>query len=245
MTYDVSNLKLGKLAPEFPDGLKPLAAYADPFPVPPVGVSFPPAVWNMDGNDRLGDCTIAGVDHLIAAWNVELAEKDKRPSLKVLEAEYLKLSPNDQGCVESQVLSIWQTTGLFGHKIKAYAPLDHKNDTELKQGVAFLGGVYLGIECPDSAQQQFSEQEQTGQLVPWTVVHGAQIEGGHCIVAVGYNADGLYCVTWGSIVLVTWAFLAKYCEEAWAIISNELVEKGIDQLNINIAALEADLAKLS
>lgn len=245
MSLDVSHLKLGKLAPEFPAGLDRLAAYKkDEFPTPPEGVLYPSAGWGLDGNDRLGDCTIAGVDHLLAAWNARFGENDARPTEKALEAEYLKLSPNDQGCVESQVLEIWRKTGMWGNKIKAYAPLDHTSTLELKQGVAFLGGVYLGIECPDSAQQQFAKQEQSGKLVPWTVEPGATVEGGHCIVAVGYNADGLYCVTWGAIVLVTWAFLLKYLEEAWGIVSEELAEKGKDSLNIDRAKLVADLEAL-
>jgi hypothetical protein len=81
--------------------------------------------------------------------------------------------------------------------------------------------------------------------VPWTVVAGSHIEGGHCIVAVGYTAAGLLCVTWGSIVEVTWAFLRKYLEEAWAIVSHELAEKGADTLGLNVAAIQADLAGIA
>ncbi len=241
-------LMLGRKPAVRPIGLSDLRFYtaSDSFPPPPPTFNAPSGVdWGMDGNDTLGDCTIAGGDHLIAAWDVLFGASDPRPSPAVLEAEYHVLSPDDQGCVESAVLADWQNPGLFGQTIAAYAPLNHRDDVELKQGVAFLGGAYLGIACPNSAQQQFSQQQQTGNTVPWTVVAGSHIEGGHCIVAVGYTAAGLRCVTWGSIVEVTWAFLRKYLEEAWAIVSHELAEKGADTLGLNVAAIQADLAGIA
>lgn len=250
--YERTHYKLGALPKVDVPGLDRLTAYlAQPFPAPPLTfgdlATLQAILWGMDGNDRLGDCTIAGVDHLIAAWNALFGESDPRPTEQVLEDQYNTLSPGDQGCVETSVLQTWQNPGLFAdddgiaNVIKAFAPLDHTSETELQQGVAFTGGIYLGIQCPDSAQQQFGQQEQSGELVPWTVVHGAQVEGGHCIVAVGYTADGLLCVTWGAVVLVTWAFLKKYLEEAYAVLSQELAEKGADTLGLNVAAIEAVL----
>ena len=115
----------------------------------------------------------------------------------------------------------------------------------MKQVIAYLGNAYLGIQCPVSAQQQYAQQSQTGQLVPWTVVNGSTINGGHCIVAVGYTAEGLLCVTWGTIVLVTWAFLTKYCDEAWALLTNEIVEHGADTFGLQTAKLAADLDALT
>ena len=165
----------------------------------------------MDGNDTLGDCTIAGADHVIATENALLGTKTFVLRSTVLEAQYKVLSPKDQGCVMATVLQNWRSKGLFEmptgtNKISQYAPFDQRNKNEFLQVIAFTGNAYLGIACPESAQQQFAKQAQTGTLVPWTVVKGSPIAGGHCIVAVGYTAQGLYCVTWGGVVLVTWAF---------------------------------------
>ena len=44
---------------------------------------------------------------------------------------------------------------------------------------------------------------------------------------------------------MTWAFLRKYLEEAWAIVSHELAEKGADTLGLNVAAIQADLAGIA
>jgi hypothetical protein len=123
---------------------------------------------------------------------------------------------------------------LFGAKIDAYAPVDVKDLVELHQAVAFYGGCYLGIECPQSAQEQF----QNGQ--PWTFVPGSPIEGGHCIDALGYSANGLLCATWGGIALVTFGFLAHFLDEAWVIIPNQFVKAGKGP-RLDLEALKADL----
>jgi hypothetical protein len=255
--YDISALKLGKGDAVRPVGLHDLSAYSTGFPTPPA--TFPPAPdslaalqaisWGMDGNDTLGDCTIAGADHVIAAANALLNTNDPRPSLPVLEAQYKVLSPNDQGCVIANVLQAWRSQGLFqmpggSNKIGQYAPFDQRKATEFHQVIAFTGAAYLGIACPQSAQQQFAKQVQTGELVPWTVVKGSPIAGGHCIVAVGYIEEGLLCVSWGGVVLVTWPFLRKYCDEGWALLTQELGEKGADTLGLDVAQLNADLDAL-
>ncbi|HTD49860.1 MAG TPA: hypothetical protein VK771_04630 [Acidimicrobiia bacterium] len=253
--YNISNLKLGKRAPVQPAGLSHLMAYTKggfPKPPPTFGtLSVLQAIpWGMDGNDALSDCVIAGVDHVIARENAIEHTNDPRPALAIIESQYHFFSPNDDGCVIADVLQIWRSSGLFHHmpmgpnKIAQYAPFNYQSRTELMQVIAYLGNAYLGIACPVSAQQQFAMQVQTGQLVPWTVVNGSPIDGGHCIVAVGYTADGLLCVTWGGVVLVTWAFMAQYCDEAWAILSHEIVEHGADTFGLDTAKLQADLDAL-
>jgi len=254
-TYDVSHLKLGKRAAVKPAGLAHVTAYtAAGFPAPPATFGTLPVLqaipWRMDGNDALNNCVIAGVDHVIARENAIEHTNDPRPGLAIIESQYNYFSPNNDGCVMADVLQSWRSKGLFHHmpagpnQISQYAPFDYGNTTELKQVIAYLGNAYLGIECPVSAQQQFVKQQQTGQLVPWTVVNGSSIDGGHCIVAVGYTAQGLLCVTWGDIVVVTWPFVAQYCDEAWAVLTHEIVEHGADTFGLDVAKLHADLDAL-
>jgi hypothetical protein len=253
-SFDISRLKLGRGDAVRPVGIRDLAVYL------PGGWPTPPATfgdlatlqaisWGMDGNDTLGDCTIAGADHIIAAGNALYGTSDPRPDLPTLEGQYRTLSPNDTGCIEADVLNAWHTKGLFGpadtNTIVGYAPIDHRSEAELKAVTAATGFLYLGIACPQSAQQQFAKQLQSGQLVPWTVVRGSKVEGGHCIVAVGYDATGLFCVTWGGVVNVTWPFLRRYLDEAWAVLTEELSERGTDKLGLDLAQLQADLRNMS
>ena len=237
----MSKFKYGCLPARLPFGLSTLGTYATgKIPKPPASVDAPANVaWGMDDNDRLGCCTISGVDHLIAAWDADYNELDARPTDETIQSTYFSLTGGqDTGLNEADVLKTWQTTGLFNNKIAGYAPVHPHNLVELHQAIAFYGGSYLGIACPASAQEQF----QAGQ--PWTYVPDSPIEGGHCIDAVGYTSTGFLCVTWGAVVEVTYPFLAHYLSEAWAIISQELVERGSNTLGIDLATLQADLSRV-
>jgi hypothetical protein len=229
--------KLGALPAFRPPGLKYFVEYT-------TKLAKAPAVLKakilgplpIDGNAIYGDCTIAGVAHLIAVWNWLFKHKVPVPSEAVIDAEYFKLTGGqDTGLVEANVLAAWRSTGLFGEKIAGYAPIKPSDIEGIKQAIAFYGAAYLGILCPNSAQQQFANGE------PWSYV-GEQAVDGHCIVAVGYNAQGVECATWGRVVLVEWNFLAHYLTEAWVILSQQLVAAGKDTLGVDLPALTADLA---
>jgi hypothetical protein len=76
--------------------------------------------------------------------------------------------------------------------------------------------VGIGINFPGSAMDQFNQGK------PWSVVPGAQIEGGHYIPLVGHPTNDVWtCVTWGQRQTLTQQFLTTYCEEAWAYITPE------------------------
>jgi hypothetical protein len=237
----MSDFKLGRLPATRPAALKDLAVYATgPLPTPPATREVPAANYPMDGNDTYGDCTIAGVAHLIRGWDVETAESDAVPTEGAVVQEYFKLTGGeDTGLNEAEVLKTWQTTGLFGEQIAGYAPVNPKDLLQLHQAVAFYGGLYLGIMCPQSAQEQFARGEE------WTYVEGSPVLGGHCVVALGYGPHGgLHCATWGGIAVLEASFLAHYLDEAWVILPHQMVEAKGDALGIDLAALEADLAKV-
>ncbi len=236
----VGKHKLGRLPAFRPQGLKDFVEYATRLPAPPVSFPAPKGPYPIDGNDKFGDCTIAGVAHLITAWNRLFGQRDVVPTELEIDNVYFKLTGGkDTGLVEANVLSTWQKIGLFGQKIAGYAPVKKTDMTAVKQAIAFYGGCYLGIECPESAQQQFEEGR------PWTYIPGSPVEGGHCIVALGFTRAGdLECATWGGIVLVTPGFLKRFLEEAWVILPHQLVEAKKDSLGLELAELQADLASV-
>lgn len=236
----MSRFKLGRLAPTRPFGVSDLSVYSKgKLPAPPESVTAPTVQWNMDMNDQLGDCTVAGVDHLLAAWNAEYSATDGRPDDAAIQSTYFGLTGGqDSGCNEQTVLETWRTQGLFGNKITAYAPVNPKNIVELHQAIAYYGGSYLGIACPESAQEDFANG------VPWSYHRRSPIEGGHCIVAVGFNSTAVQCVSWGQLVDVTYPFLAHYLEEAWAIVSDELARQGGDS-GLDLNTLVSDLNGLA
>lgn len=237
----VTTLKLGKLDPEPIDGLKFISAY-ETEALPPVPDAVPVPVvadWRMCLNDQYGDCTIAGVVHADMTFNVEVDEADPIATDPEIKTEYFgDTGGPDSGLAETFVLNKWRSKGLFknGKKIKAFAPVDHTNVTAIKESIAYYGGCYFGVQLPQSAQQQFVQ----GGTSIWSVVAGSPIEGGHCIWAVGYDETGIYIISWGQVVLCTYEWIAKYLDEAYAIISNQFIEAGKGP-NLDLASLEADL----
>jgi len=236
--------KFGKLGPRFPAGLKEIDSYASaPLPPPPAAVDWTKNVadWPMDGNDQYGDCTMAAAAHCLQSWNAEAKVTDPVPNEQQVVQTYLQLTGGaDNGLVESDVLRTWNTTGLWGNRIVGYAPVNVHNLIILRQAIDLFGGVYVGIQVPANAQQQFAD----GQA--WTLVPGWQnqsIVGGHAVPLLGYDAKWLYCVTWGAVQQIAWDWWHTYGDEAWAILSHAFAEAKVVN-GLDVATLQADLASI-
>ncbi len=155
--------------------------------------------------------------------------------------QYLALTGGvDSGLVEADVLRQWATVGLFGKKIAGYAPVRLGTAVELRQVVAFYGAVYAGVRMPSIAMQQF----QDGQ--PWALTGTSadyDLAGGHAVPVVAYGPTELFVVTWGQIQPVTWDWWQTYAEEAWAVLSSEIVAAG-GYVGLDVAQLQADISSL-
>lgn len=233
--------QLGRLAPA-PVPARDLTHYlTSPLPTPPREVDAPHLNYPMAGNSEYGDCTIAGAIHVDQATANLTTEPWTYPGDENVIAEYLKLTDGqDTGLVEANVLKVWSTEGLFGHKLAAYAPLNVKHTVPIRQAVALMGAVYTGVLIPAPAQQQFA----AGQAWHLTGTSADdQIEGGHAVPIVGYNTAGPVVVTWGRLQQATWGWWLRYSEEAYAVITSEVKARG-ELHNVNFSALEADLKRL-
>ena len=235
--------RLGKLAPKRPDGLHMLSFYQTcPLPAAPLSVDVPNVNnWGMLGNDKYGDCTFAGIVHAKMAHAAVLGTSETFPTDQDVINAYLAYTKGqDTGAVEADLLNYWNTNELFGNKLAAYAPTDHADFDELKSVIASYGLAYIGVQLPVTFQQQF----ESGQ--PWSLTGTPadnQIEGGHCIILVGYNQDYAQCITWGKVQEISWEWLRSYLEESWAIVTHEIEEKG-QYGNMRMADLMSDLEKL-
>lgn len=234
-------LRLGRLAPK-PVAVGDLTHYLTaPLPDPPPSVVAPDLSYPMACNDQAGDCTIAGVVHTDQATAALTRESWVYAGDEAVLTQYFKLTGGqDMGLAETDVLRVWSTTGLFGCTLAAFAPLNVRNTVTIRQAVALCGAVYTGVIVAAPCQQQFAAGE------PWDLTGTPaddQIEGGHCVPAVGYNQTGPVFVTWGRLQQATWAWWAAYGEEAYAVVTGEVKERG--SLNgVDLAALEADIEKL-
>lgn len=195
---------------------------------PPVSCLFADAsiTWDMLGNDAVGDCTCAEVGHQVNQLTWYGSGVEVKPTTAQVLAFYSAITgynpkdpSTDQGAYVQDVLAYWRKSGLIGHTIVAYAAVDVANVIEVKQALALFGSLNVGLSFPGSAMDQFN----AGQT--WDVVPGAAIEGGHCVMVVGYDAAGLDLITWGKRIRMTWAFWRAYVDEAWLVLDQDGVKK--------------------
>lgn len=245
-----AHLPLGKAPRKNDPRTLRLAKYLTPVAAYPDHVDWTADVptWPMYGNDSLGDCTIAAAGHMIQAWTAAVG-RPLTPEEAAVIAAYWATGSGDTGRYELDVLNFWRTQGIADHKIVAYVALDPANIDHVRFAIATFGGVYVGVALPLTAQGQ-SE---------WSVVGDGQgggsspgSWGGHAIPYLAYDArtpgeqgGELVCLTWGAPLKLTDAFSAAYCDEAYAIVTQDwLDENGHSPTGIDIDALLADLHKV-
>jgi hypothetical protein len=248
--------KLGKLAPH-PESTHPRVKLRDhltgALPATPAVVDWYSAVkvWPMLLNDQLGDCTAAGALHMFQGMTAEAGDPFT-PTDPMALAFYERFgynpnaplvngaNPTDGGAVEQDVLQNLTTDALEGFEVQAFAQVDHTSADEMKAALALFGCVYVGIACPESMQQQFAN----GEVIDY--VAGSPVEGGHCIIIVGWDADYIYVVTWGALVKMTWRFWEYYGDEAWVVVTKAWLEKnGESPSGLDLAGLTADFQTIT
>ena len=204
------------------------------------------ASWGMLGNDTVGDCVFAGAAHETILWTTETGHPAPFTAASVLSdysavTGYDPTDPNsDQGTDVRTALKYRAKTGLLDatgkrHRIGAYVRVSGR--IEIEEAVYLFGAAGVGIQFPSSAMDQFNAGR------PWSIVSGSPLEGGHYVPLVALRGD-LYCVTWGKLQPLTRAFLTKYCDEAWAILSPEMLTGGKSLEGFDLAQLQADLKAL-
>ena len=254
----MTNYKLGKKAPRYDARTMNLINYVSKraLVAPPTHASWFNKIgsnaWGMMLNDSLGDCVCAAYGHMVKQWTTYAGASLTPSDSSVLTmyeqvGGYVPGDPTtDNGCDMLTACNWCKSTGMLvngaAHKIGAFAYLDPTKPTLVKNAVALLGNVYLGIALPLSAQGQISWQVPSGGAVG----NGAPGSwGGHCVPIVSYDPTGLIVITWGAKLFMSWEFLATYADEAYAMCSPDWIKaNGISPSNFDITALLADVAQL-
>lgn len=184
--------------------------------------------WPVLLNDQIGDCTIAGIGHIIQYWNT--VGKLSFPVMTDLEANtFYQIiggyipgnTATDNGCVELDVLNYFNTNGIMAAsqliKIDKFLSLTPSNIEQIKASVFHLGNCYIGLNLPQSALQTTS----------WDVVPNSPVAGGHAVCVVGYDdtKQVLYIVSWGCVIPMSYQFLTTYCDESWSLYSTDWINK--------------------
>ena len=213
--------------------------------------------WGMCGNDTVGNCVLAGGDHETMLWTREggnPADFSDKTAISDYSAVtgYDPDDPNtDQGTNVRDALNYRRKTGLVDikgkrHMIGAYVGIDPSKIDEKGRPYELLNAAYIfsavgiGIQFPDTAMEQFNKGE------PWTIVKGAKIEGGHYVCVVGFDGTYIIVVTWGKLQKMSIDFFLKYCDEAWAILSQELLNsQGKSPEGFDLPTLQNDLTHIT
>ncbi len=178
-----------------------------------LNVNEPQELFPMDGNDTLGDCTIAGLAHAITVFH-GLVGKKKIMSQSAVVKLYRKLTGGeDTGLNELDVLNYWRKHSVSSDEILAFASIDPKDHTHVQQAIQLFGGVYLGFQVQKSCLPDFDARK------PWTP--GPLTHDGHAVYAVEYNNKGITVLTWGNTQLATWAWWDECVDEAYAVLPPE------------------------
>lgn len=215
--------------------------------------------WGMLGNDQYGDCVLAGAchEHMLLTARGSSYDKPAPFTSKEALAAYTAITgfdPNDsstdQGTNVHDAMSYRRKTGITdeagqAHTILAYLSLDTGDLQQVWQALYLFECVGIGIRFPRSAMDQFNARQ------PWSVVKGSPIEGGHYVPLVSRQGDDsahkgqMRCVTWGQLQALTDDFYRENCDEAWAFVTEDAIERtGASARGFDLATLQADLAAL-
>ena len=199
-------------------------------------VSDPTKLFPMDGNDTLGDCTIAALAHAVTTYR-GLVGKDKVLSRAAVVKLYMHLTGGvDSGLNELDVLNYWKKTPVSGDEILAFVSVDPKNHAHVEQAIQLFGGVYLGFQVQQNCIQEFDAHK------PWTP--GPLTNDGHAVFAVGYDQTGVTVLTWGNTQTGTWAWWDECVDEAYALLPPEAKNPQFAP-GFNLAQLQADLSDVA
>lgn len=251
-------VRLGRAAKSVPPTFKLADLLTTDLPKPRRTVGHATGLddFRMCGNDRLGDCVCAAVEHHTHIWGwrdkkgVDQTEVDQRAV-----DLYWATGDQDNGRNIANVYSHVRHNGYAGRKdaVVAYMAVDPRNIEQVCTAIDLFGGINIGVNLPESAQQQRKL---------WDVVGDPSTDpasqpgswGGHSVIIPGYNrlradnrsiAGWFPLITWGFRMYMTQRFWDTYVDEALVAVSGECLDAlGKSPRGFDLAKLEGWLAAL-
>jgi len=190
--------------------------------------------WPMFGNDRWGCCVWTGAAHETRLYFA--ARRMPIPPFRTEDvlADYSAgtgfdpsagppgRNPTDQGTNMREALNYRRHTGIRDatgarHKIGAFMRIDEWQ--ELLVATYLFGAAAIGVEFTTGADRDFAERRT------WYPHRGDEVLGGHYLPVVARRRQNR-CVTWAQEVGMAKAYWDRYCDEAYAVLSEEYLTEG-------------------
>lgn len=237
-------MRLGKALPKIDARTLRLSDYLGDMSKAPSVMVWADRRYSMLGNDKIGNCTCVTAHHAVQTWQASSGDTVQRPkaadAIKTYQtfAGYDGTAATDNGANMLDVLRAWRKIGLStGHKINSFATVDDDAWSSLKECCWLFGGLPLGIALPVFATTALDWEKPKRTNTKDTKPYGA---GGHAVLMAGYDETHATIVTWGRRIRASWDFLETYCDEAYAALSDDWMNK--DDKPFNRAKFDTDLA---
>jgi hypothetical protein len=237
-------LRTGKLAvKKDPRTLKladvldvPAVSFPDSFDV---DTEFPEIAANpipMFLNNQFGCCVMSGRAHQTLRF--EFVEQGKLLDItdNEIQRQYFNETGGaDSGLVVLDSLKSWRNDGWRAggrkYQIHLFAQINQHDEAEVKASIFMKVGIGLGIRLPSNYEEVFhSGREWDGSLK-------GRNENRHYVLATGYTPDGLTFITWAARRFMTWQYVERNCDEAYAVVDD------LDNFDTDDSALDVATAR--
>lgn len=161
---------------------------------------------------------VAGIAHVVGtltgnAGDLFTYSEDQIVALYSAIGGYVPGDPStDNGCDEVTALNYWQQNGApaGSHQIAGWLAVNAADPIEYRSALWLFENLYFGMELPDAWISPFP----SASAFVWDAAGAPDPNNGHCVVGVGYDAQGIQVDSWGMIGTVTDAAVAQYASEA-------------------------------
>ncbi|WP_256889212.1 hypothetical protein [Acidomonas methanolica] len=203
----------------------------------------------MADNDRIGDCTAAGLANAVRAVSALNGFQTPVTTQEVVafysaSTGYRAADPaSDRGGVETDVLA---HAALHGYALEAqtlyplWGTIEPGHFNSLRLAASALGVVYLGVELAIADQAGLGgiwdteTPDSLGDRTPGSW-------GGHCLLLWAYDGTGdedtVTLLTWGTTQRATWRWLRSRMTEAHGLLWPQLASPAPSFLSVTDIAL--------
>lgn len=177
--------------------------------------------WEILGNDRYGNCTIAGIVRIMMA---SAHRRGKR--LPILEQDvinaYLTMTGGvDEGAMPINALTYMRNVGIRGCKVVAFARVDDGDVREHRSALQSFGSMYVAAALPARLDEDRDRRWELTPLAQRTARDAPRSLGGHAFPLFGYQRGEEFAVPWTDEVVIEAPWAQLYMEERWVFIDNQ------------------------